>query len=135
MGMFDYILIEQPIDIDLDPDFRPQTKSFDNTMAVFVIRNNTLYRRDFEYEDTDEVQVVIGDLTIYKQRLVNTTDIPIDYHGDIKIAAKSPDGGEGNLRLLARFTEGVLQWVKVDEQEMIRREKLRQDFLENHEDD
>lgn len=134
MGMFDYILIEQPINIDLDPDFWPQTKSFDKTMAVFVIRNNTLYRRDFEYEDTDEVQAVIGDFTLYKQKLINTTDVPIDYHGDIRIAAKSPDGGAGDLRLLARFTEGVLQWVKVGEQEMIRREKILRDIEENHED-
>lgn len=114
MGMFDYILIEQPIDgVELDDEFRPQTKSFDKSMATYIIRDDTLYQRSYEWEKTDEVEVTIGDLKIYKQVLIDTTDVPVDFHGDIHFLAKTKKGDW--VRLIARFTEGVLQWIRTEE--------------------
>jgi hypothetical protein len=123
MGLFDYIEFQQPLPefpVDIIPSGNdcPQTKSFYfPCMDHYIIAGGKLYRNHKEYKGTGEYsERFLGkhSLGTYEvQELVSDVDIPVFYHGDIYIHCSKPDGGWA--RLVVRFTDGDLQWIKKEE--------------------
>ena len=112
MGMFDYVAIEDnsfdKFDIKPSPRERPinQTKAFECTMAIYVVRNKRLYRLMRKYRETDEVSGKFGDLVIYKKELVKERMVEIKYHGIFRMSVVRKNGDYDNLYV--KFTDGKL---------------------------
>lgn len=57
MGMFDYVVLEEGIieDIELGDlcDIEFQTKDFGCSLSTYVLKEDGIYKREYEYEDID----------------------------------------------------------------------------------
>lgn len=97
MGMFDYISFEEPlpafpVEIITWGMHCPQTKSFAVPfLESYIIRDRKLYLREKV----------------------------IPYHGDLELTCRSATG-DSSVYLVIRFTDGELQWIKEDSDELYR---------------
>jgi hypothetical protein len=123
MGMFDYISFEDPL-----PDFPvkvitsggacPQTKSFDfPAMDTYIVRDHKLYRHVKVYVGTGKFeQWRAGKYDLGTREVMEIDseyDVQVLYHGDLDLSCTTED--DQYVRLVARFTDGVLQWIKKEE--------------------
>jgi hypothetical protein len=125
MGLFDYVSFEEPIPefpIDIIPSgpMRPQTKTFEFPyMEDYVVRDRKLYVHRKEFEGTGQFEErTIGDHSFGTRevmKLVREWDEQIPYHGDMELSC-SRLFDKKYVRLVARFTEGELQWIKTEEE-------------------
>lgn len=122
--MFDDIIIDDPSQIhglekplaEQKGSNRPQTKSLENVMATFIIKDGQLLKVSRKYEPTDEVELELGDYTFPKLKLVEEWTSTYPYHGDISILAWTEDGER--IYLKARFSYDKLDYIAVDEEMM-----------------
>jgi len=123
MGMFDYVTIEDAeelshIDIDFPEDRVLQTKRLGKTLTDYIIRNKKLYKIHREWKRTDEIireEGIFGE-PIYKTKINKEWETPIEYHGDIELHGITEHEVKETFEffdLIARFTEGELQWIKL----------------------
>jgi hypothetical protein len=124
MGMFDYLTFEDPL-----PDLpikivrtgtgRPQTKTLDCLLDDYIVRDGKLYLHKKEYRGTGEIEeVILAGRRMWErevQVLVREWDEQILFHGDLYLTCCAANDG-GWVRLVARFTEGNLVWVKKEDE-------------------
>lgn len=148
MGLFDTIIIEQPI---MQTGFHPetglietydaverlgidptdcQTKDLENMMTTFVVKDDRLYRRIPHFVETEEVdkfRTRLFNKTTYVQELTHHTYEDQEFHGDISFVAKKKNEDDWRYMIpcIIRFTEGKVVWLKIDEAEQARRLELR----------
>lgn len=133
MGMFDYVLLECETPLiphKLDKEFMPQTKSLDNTMTTYIIRDNKLMRRHRTWKETDEVlseDTFFG--TVYNRIIDKEWEEEVPHHGDVHFIAKEEDPKNPDIHflyLIARFTHGRLEWIRLDKEAMEHQAKRMQ---------
>jgi hypothetical protein len=132
MGMFDYVKVEDQIDLPKPEcfesfdknikDFEFQTKSLENCMNTYFLSNDKhLYKDDF----CDEQDV-------RKQRRQL-----IDFHGIIKFGAYHPtDLVDYSVEYEAKFTNGILEDIKLVDCKVYNHEsrKLKNEEIKQQQD-
>lgn len=124
MGLFDYVTFEEPlpefpVEIVTSGRSRPQTKTFDfSYMEDYIVRDGKLYVHRKELRGTGEMEEVnlLGRHMWEREvmEVVREWDEQIHYHGDLALTCTTPD--DNYVRLVARFTEGELQWIKKEDE-------------------
>jgi len=113
MGIFDYIKFEDQVSIpkpenfNLDlKDLEFQTKSFDPSMSLYIVKNDgSLYQEGF-FNDKKEVQVNFhGKVIFYAYHQTDLADYILDYE--------------------AKFTDGLLKEIKLINYEVVEHESLK----------
>ena len=120
MGTFDMVEFAEPLPkfpVEIDLDQTPQTKDLNwmPYMNTYVVRDGKLYQRHSKYEGTGEFEEPFMGIAREKQRLVDEWETPVLYHGDIGLACCGKGSPRSYVYLMARFTEGELQWIKTEE--------------------
>lgn len=116
MGMFDYVKCEYPMPEGFEDvqDAAHQTKDLECYMTNYLItREGRLVEHRRFYEDhpteTRRDAILKRDVPVRVRNGESFTDL--DFHGDLDFGTFNTETSE-SVDLLARFTEGCLQWIK-----------------------
>jgi len=131
MGMFDWVIVEEGVDLPIPEEmlsfnnkFEFQTKSLDNTMSTYLIgKDNFFYLTNYIIKDPCVKEKSSNKLDSFLNRKrINLHEV-IDFGSCVQT-----DLVDYLANYEAKFTDGVLQYIKLVEYKKIEHESRKETF-------